>query len=644
MLNIVRNEKIFGAPVTMPATGLRRLALFLVAAATTVLGVGLMFEILRANGMAPLEVATLVLFSVTFAWIVIAFWTALAGFVVELLGIDPLSLRRKPRRGRADAPLLSRTALVMPVYNEDTRRVAAGLEATFRDLQESGDGDAFDAFVLSDSTDAEIARAEEAAVADLRARLPGGDRVYYRRRTSNEGRKAGNIDEFCRRWGAYYDYMVVLDADSVMTGRALTALVRTIQANPAAGMLQTVPIPMRQETFFGRFLQFASTLYSPMLAAGMCFWQTDTANYWGHNAIIRVQAFMDHCGLPELPGQPPLGGEILSHDFVEAALMRRGGWHVYLLPELEGSYEEVPGNILDYAQRDRRWSEGNLQHLRLLGAKGLHPLNRLYFVMGALAYGCSFLWLLMLTVSTLDAGSRALTVARYFGAGHQLFPDWPVARTGVMIALLVTVAGMLILPKVLGVLVCLLQPARRRAFGGAVRISASALIELVFSIVVAPVMMTFHAYFVASVLCGRKVKWAPQNREGREVPWSAAFRSTGLVAVGGLFWGLGTAFITPIFFYSMTPVLVGLVLAPALVTLSSRLDLGRLMRRGGLFLTPSETCPPRALALLRERLDAPAAAAPPGETLPLPPARRQPMPVQRLDEGPKWSRGQSVTA
>jgi membrane glycosyltransferase len=588
--------------------------------------------------------ATLGLFAVTFAWISIAFWTSVAGFVLQLLRLDPLSLRPSPPRGRPDAPILARTALVMPVFNEDIHRVAAGFEATWRDLQASGDGEAFDLFLLSDSTDDAIAAREAAAVARARARLPGGRRIFYRRRQSNEGRKAGNIAEFCRRWGAYYDYMIVLDADSVMTGTCLTDLVRTMQANPAAGMLQTVPIPVRQETFFGRFVQFASTLYSPMLAAGMSFWQTDAANYWGHNAIIRVQPFMDHCGLPELPGKPPLGGEILSHDFVEAALIRRGGWHVYLLPEVEGSYEEVPGNVLDYAKRDRRWSEGNLQHLRLLGARGLHPLSRLYFVMGALAYGCSLLWLLMLTVSTLDAGSRALTVASYFGASHQLFPDWPVARTAVMITLLATVAGMLILPKVFGLLICLLRPERRRGFGGGARVGVSALLELVFSIVIAPIMMTFHAFFVASVLCGRRVKWQPQSREGRQVAWDTALRSTGLAAVAGVIWGIGTAFITPIFFWALTPVLVGLVFAPVLVVVSSRLDLGGFLRRHGLFLTPSETRPPRALETLEARLarardlDSPV----PG-SLPLPETRYRPMPVQRLDQPPLWTRDPGVT-
>ncbi len=642
MIDLARdaaNDTATGA-IHSPGMSWRRRGLLLVVIVTVLVGLDFMLEILNANGMTPLEAAILVLFTITFAWICIAFWTALAGFFVQALRRDPLSLRRVPRRPPRDLSIVTRTALLMPVYNEDVQRVSAGLEAILHDVHATGDGEAFDAYLLSDTTDADTAAAEEAAVVALRRRLPGGHRLYYRRRSDNEGRKAGNIAEFCRRWGGYYDFMVVLDADSIMTGATLTGLVRTMQATPAAGMLQTVPIPVRQETLFGRFLQFAATLYSPMLAAGMSFWQGDVANYWGHNAIIRVQAFMDHCGLPKLPGHPPLGGNILSHDFVEAALMRRAGWHVYLLPEVGGSYEQLPGNILDYATRDRRWSEGNLQHLRLLMARGLHPLSRLYFVMGALAYGCSLLWLLMLTVSTLDAGSRALTVASYFGATHQLFPDWPVARTEIMLWLLGTVIVMLILPKICGTLLCLFDSERRQAFGGGLRLTVSALLELVFSVLIAPIMMTFHAFFVVSVLLGRRATWHPQNRDSHEVGWRAAVRYTGVLTVAGVLWGIGTAFITPIFFWALTPVLTGLVLAPAVVVLSSRVAWGRALRRCGLLLTPAETRPPYVLDWLERRVaERDVWEMPADEILPLPDPCPRPMPAQRLDRPARRIRG-----
>jgi membrane glycosyltransferase len=344
------------------------------------------------------------LFSITFCWISVAFWSAACGFVLQILQRDPLTLAPlNPDRYRVQ-PITTRTAVVMPVYNEETQRVIAGFEATLRSLVATGEGKHFDFYLLSDTTDAEVAQAELDAWQQLSARL--GDlhqQIYYRRREKNTARKVGNLADFCQRWGSKYTQMIVLDADSIMTGDCLLQMVRAMQANPRAGLIQTVPIPVRQTTFFGRFVQFASVLYSPMLATGLCFWQTDTANYWGHNAIIRVRAFIDYCGLPSLPGKAPFGGDILSHDFVEAAMLRRARWDVFLLADLDGSYEEVPCNIIDYAKRDRRWVQGNIQHLGLLRIAGLHAISRLHFLLGAIAYISSLVWLAMLVLSTADA-------------------------------------------------------------------------------------------------------------------------------------------------------------------------------------------------------------------------------------------------
>lgn len=492
---------------------LRRGVFFALVLALTSYGIYLMYGVLLANGMTLLEFSILLLFSVTFAWISIAFCSASTGFVLNLLNLDPLSPGKRYREFSASDGLHTRTAVVMPVYNEEPSRVIAGLEAVYTDLELTGEGSAFDFYLLSDSTDPEIAAAEETQLSGMKQRLSGGSaRIFYRRRKSNTGRKAGNIADFCCRWGAYYDYMVVLDADSVMAGRTLNRLVMSMQTNPDAGIIQTVPIPVRRRTVFGRFLQFASALYSPMISAGMCFWQAETSNYWGHNAIIRVKAFLENCGLPELSGEPPLGGEILSHDFVEAALMRRGGWHTYMISDLGGSYEEVPANILDYAKRDRRWVEGNLQHIRLLNAYGLHPLNRLYFALGALAYCSSLLWLLMLILSTVDAVARAVTKPVYFGSSYQLFPDWPVSRADDIFSLLGIVVAMLIVPKIMGVVICLTDKNKRSEFGGTLRLLLSSFVEMIFAVLVAPLMMCFHALFVIRVLSGRNIKWEPQNR------------------------------------------------------------------------------------------------------------------------------------
>jgi membrane glycosyltransferase len=398
---------------------------------------------------------------------------------------------------------------------------------------------------------------------------------------------------------------------------------------------------------FGRFVQFASRLYSPMLATGLCFWQGSEANYWGHNAIIRVAPFMKHCGLPVLPGYPPLGGEVLSHDFVEAALMRRGNWHVYLLPDLEGSYEGVPGNILDFATRDRRWAQGNLQHLKLLGARGLHPLSRLHFLLGALAYVSSVLWLVLLALSTVDALGRALWPHDFFGPGYQLFPDWPIAKTDEIVSLLVVTVTLLLLPKVAGILLCLIDRQRRSAFGGTGWMLASVLMEIIFSILIAPVMMLFHAYFVVIILGGHTVTWNPQIRDDRSIGIHETARYLLLPTLIGVAWGVLTFCVAPQFFWWLTPILIGLGLAIPLVMWSSRVSMGRMLGRLGLFCTPEELAPPVELqdaqeaqgafeALAGARLSASSSVP-----LSVPPEVHGDMRPQSIEPALSWSRKES---
>lgn len=593
-----------------PGRRLRRLAYFTVVAATAVLGVYLMHRVLSTNGMRPLEMATLGLFAATFLWIAMAFWSALAGALLNLLKRDPLTLRRCPAPGAGDpVALWTRTAVVMPVYNEDVQRVMAGLEAMFDDLSRTGEQAHFDFFLLSDSNDRDIAAQERRAVnAFISRHRDAPCRLFYRRRSSNEGRKAGNVADFCRRWRGY-DHMVLLDADSLMSGWTLVWLAGAMQANPTAGIIQTAPLPVRQRTPFGRGIQFASALYGPLLAAGQSFWQMNAANYWGHNAIIRLAPFREHCDLPVLPGTPPLGGEILSHDFVEAALMRRAGWDVMLVPWLGGSYEEVPANLLDFAKRDRRWSEGNLQHLRLLAMRGLHPLSRVHFLLGAFAYGCSFLWFLMLAVGSADAMIRATATVEYFHVAPGLFPDWPVTRTTEMWTLLAVVIVMLLLPKVLGALLCLGDGRRRAAFGGAARLACSVVVEMLLSILLAPILMCFHARFVASILRGQRVTWDPQNRDGRQLHLADVTASAAGVTALGLLWGGVAWLVTPRIFWVMAPVFLGLVLAIPLIAGTSNLALGRRLQRWGLFTTPAETGPDPVLANVDRSAHAPADAA-----------------------------------
>lgn len=574
--------------IRLPGESIRRPVFFTLVLATTIAGVSIMFNILAANNLTPLEAVLLFLFSITFGWITTAFWSALCGFILQMTQRDPLSLKKLDFDRYRRQPITTRTAVVMPVYNEDTRRVIAGFEASLRSLAATGELKQFDFFLLSDTTNAEVAQAELDAWQQLCERLGDlSERVFYRRREKNIARKVGNLADFCQRWGSNYEHMIVLDADSIMTGDCLLQMTRAMQANPRSGLIQTVPIPVRQTTFFGRFVQFAAVLYSPMLATGLAFWQTNAANYWGHNAIIRVRAFIDYCGLPTLPGKAPFGGDILSHDFVEAAMLRRAGWDVFLLADLEGSYEEVPCNIIDYAKRDRRWVQGNIQHLGLLNIAGLHPVSRLHFLLGAVAYISSLIWLAMLALSTADAVIRAINSNVYFTEAHQLFPSWPIAKTGLIVALITLTITLLLLPKIMGAAVAIAH--RNAAFGGTWAIIKGAFIETLFAILIAPIMMAFHAYFVVSVILGFKVNWDAQEREGRLLPWGEAIARTWRVTLLAVAWGAVTFIYAPIFFWWLTPILTGLVLSAPIVRYSSSPSAGKWMRRKQIFLCPSET-------------------------------------------------------
>lgn len=560
------------------------------------------------------QVSMLVLFALTFTWIALAFWGAVCGFMVCALRRDPLSLRKLDKQAPSARLLVSRTAIVMPIYAEPPIPTFAGLEATCHSLLsyavQRDENDAvrpmsehFEVFILSDTQDAAQAQVEEAHVAALQRRFSEQLAIHYRRRANNHGRKAGNIAEFCRRWGRNYDYMIVLDADSLMSGATLLRMVQRMQRQPSLGLIQTVPIPVGQKTLFGRFTQFASALYSPMLAAGQSFWQGDAANYWGHNAIIRTRAFMDYAGLPTLSGRPPLGGEILSHDFVEAALLKRGGWQVILDTTIttavsrhdpyasasHSSFEAMPSNLLDFAKRDRRWLQGNLQHLRLLSGAGLHPLSRLHFFYGAFAYLSSLVWLgLLLCTSAL------VTVHSLSNTSGELLSG-SVTFNPLSLGLLSITLAMLLAPKLLGwLLACWQTP---HAFGGRLRLTVSTFLEILFAALLAPLMMAWHSLFIFNVLLGRSIEWQTQERGERSLTWYETWQHTYWMTLTGVAWaGLIAAFSATAFGW-LTPAWLGLVVASPLVKYSSSSTWGGVAsHRLGLLKTPSECLMPSVLA------------------------------------------------
>ncbi|MET0503331.1 MAG: glucans biosynthesis glucosyltransferase MdoH, partial [Candidatus Binatia bacterium] len=396
------------------------------------------------------DIAIVGMFAILFSWISFGFWTAAAGFWtlwrrVKVFTADDLL-------GEEPQPLRSRTAVVMPICNEAIDRVFAGLEASYRSLAATSELHHFDFYVLSDTADPEKQVEEEIAWAETCRAVQGFGKIFYRHRRNNVKRKSGNIADFLRRWGRNYDYLIVFDADSVMAGETLVRMARIMDRHPTAGIVQTAPTTVNCDSFFGRLQQFASRAYGPMLTAGLRYWQLGESYYWGHNAILRIAPFVEYCGLSRLPGKPPLGGEILSHDFVEAALMGRAGWEVWVLHDLPRSYEESPPTLADELKRDRRWCQGNLQHLRLLFGDGIRWGHRGIFTMGVMAYASAPLWFAFLVLNTLEIALQSLLPPIYFTSEPSLFPVWPQWHPEWAIALLSTTAVLLFLPKVLSFL------------------------------------------------------------------------------------------------------------------------------------------------------------------------------------------------
>lgn len=585
-----RTEPAAGRPLAEPApweraARLRRRVLLVLIALATALATAVLAHAQPTYENPLLQYVQIGLFALLFAWVSAGCITAVMGFAVLLRG-DPHAL---DRAGADAAPLSAqaRTALVMPICNEDVNTVFAGLRATYESLAGTGALQLFDVYILSDSSDLAVREAERAAWADLRnamdANGPSGARIFYRWRQQRTQRKAGNVADFCKRWGSQYRYMVVLDADSVMSGSCLVSLVRLMEAHPQAGILQTAPQACGHATLHARAQQFAARVTGRLFTAGMQYWQLGEAHYWGHNAIIRVAPFMAHCALAPLPGTGSLSGDILSHDFVEAALMRRAGYHVWLVQDLAGSYEQQPPHLLAELQRDRRWCQGNLQNARLLAEPGLHAVHRGMLATGAMAYLSAPLWLLYV----------ALGAALWLVGGQVTFTaDGNVAR-GVL-GLWIGTLTMLVLPRVLGLLAVLLR-REQRFYGGAFGLINSAVLEAGLSALQAPLRMVAHSLFVVGAFTGWQLEWKSPPRQAADVSWREAAQRFAPAGLAVLAVALALLATDPRAVLWLLPVGLPLLLAVPFTVWTSRTRLGQRVRAAQLLLVPQESWSPAVL-------------------------------------------------
>jgi membrane glycosyltransferase len=534
------------------------------------------FELFAGDGLSLLEWAGLLLFGPLFIGIACWFCSALAGFVLlSRRRHDMLDLKSILRPGR-----LPRTALLATVRNEDVGAVYERLARMDRALSAQDANASFDFFVLSDTKDAACAAREWEAA--QRASVSGRSKFYYRRRSDNRGRKAGNISDWVRSFGGGYEYMIVLDADSLMSAELLVGLVGAMESRPDLGVLQTTPMGVGGETLFARNLQFGIRLYGRVATAGVAWWSGNESLYWGHNAILRTRAFAEAAGLPRLEGPAPFGGDILSHDVVEGWFMRRAGWSVAMAPMLDGSYEECPPTMADEATRDRRWCQGNFQHLALLRAGGLHWLAKVQMLMAAMVYAAGPLWLAFIAVGValrVAQGAPSAGEPWFSGGAERILElHWSIVLTIVM----------LFGPKVMGAALALANPVERKAFGGGAAIAGGLAIDFLISAAMAPVRMLFACRAVFETLAGVDTGWRAQRRSINETTWQDAWRTHRWHFAIGVATLLIAAPYAELVIW-MAPILIGLVFSPAIDVVMSSAWAGGLARRFGLFVTPEES-------------------------------------------------------
>ena len=571
-----------------PSTAAVLYARFILVAVTlgvSTYGIYQMLQVVRFASMTLLQGLMIFFFAISLSWIAFAAGSVIAGASKRR---DPVP--RAPPRGL--------TALVMPIYNEDPVRTTTALQAMAEALQGIGTNQCFEIVVLSDSTNADAWIRETAAIDLLRRSLASVMPVWYRRRWANVARKSGNLEDFVTRWGGRFEYMIVLDADSLIDAPTLLRLVQSMDADAGLGILQTAPQLIGARTFFGRLQQFAGCVYGPVITRGLAAWSGDSCNYWGHNAIIRMKAFADNCGLPLLKGRKPFGGHVLSHDFVEAALIRRGGWKVRMATDCGGSWEESPPSLIDVAIRDRRWAQGNLQHTKIIGTAGLSLTSRMHLGIGIMSYLSSPLWLLMLAVGFALSVQSHLIRPEYFNHDFQLFPTWPRFDVELMMALFWFSMVVLLIPKMLGFIRALLSSRIRRSGGGVIGVAASILLETILSALYAPILMMVQSRHVFEVFMGRDSGWKPQRRDNGSTSWGDAWEFHKRHMLLSCMTAAVVYVLSPSLLAWLSPALLGLFLAVPLSRASGSEALGRALSRIGLLRTPEEVEEP---AMVRRR-------------------------------------------
>jgi membrane glycosyltransferase len=578
-----RDEVTIAAPPALPPW---RPVLFSAAVGLTMAGlIWLAVLALSPGGFGAVDAVLVALFAVTLPWYVIGFWNAAIGLVIMRFARDPVAaVTPVAGRVRGDEPITASTAILLCIRNEPPQRVARLLEPMLEGLSARGVGERFHVYVLSDTSEPAIAAAEDASFAALAAAWRGRLALTYRRREQNTGFKAGNIGDFCARWGKDHDFAVMLDADSVMSVDLVLKLVRMMQIDPRLGILQSLVVGMPSASAFARIFQFGMRLAMRSYTIGSAWWQGDCGPYWGHNAIVRIAPFMAHCGLPVLAGGALVKGHVLSHDQIEAVLMRRAGYEVRVLAEEGASFEQNPPTLFEFICRDLRWCQGNMQYWHFLRLPGLPPVSRYQLVFAILMFLGSPAWIALLLI-----GSAAVALA-------PTPADFMRGDAG--IAVLILVLAMWFAPNIATVMDVLTRAELRSLFGGGIRFGASFVLTVVFVVLVVPIMWASHTLFLLRLLFGRTVGWGGQARDDHVVPWSLAVRQFWPQTLIGLAPLMLLAAAAPSAIPYALLIAGGPLISIPLAVATAAPALGRALIAVGLGRLPEETLPPPELQAL----------------------------------------------
>jgi membrane glycosyltransferase len=563
----------------------RRLLFAALVAATTLGVLTLAVLALSPGGYGVVDLLLLVLYAIALPWLVIGFSISAVGFCVMRFARDPLrTIFPAAARIRGTEPITAKTAILVCIRNEAPQRVIRNLTPLMTGLAGAGVGERFHVYVLSDTGEGEHAAAEEAQLAAFATEWRDRMAVTYRRRAVNTGFKAGNIEDFCRRWGAEHEFALTLDADSFMTAEAVLRLVRVMQSDAKLGIVQSLVVGLPSTSAFARLFQFGMRLGMRSYTIGSAWWQADCGPYWGHNALVRLAPFIAHCELPELPHGKILGGQILSHDQIEAVLMRRGGYEVRVLPLEHQSWEENPATLLEFIRRDLRWCQGNMQYWHLLGLPGIKAVSRYQLVFAILMFAGSPAWIALLVLGTL-AVAMAQTPADFIRADFGL-----AAFAATMV--------MWLSPKLATFIDVLTRAKERFAFGGTWRFLASAAAETVFSLLLAPIMWFGHTLFLARLPFHRAVGWAAQMRDDHAVPLGLAVRALWVYTLVGVGTIVVLALTHPSAIPYALPLAAGLALSIPLAVITAWRPFSAALMRLGIGRLPEETAAPVALDAL----------------------------------------------